>query len=193
MNIGPETRLSLLIRIQDDQDQHAWAEFVDIYWDLIYRFGRKKGLQEADALDLTQEVLCALRMGIKKFKYDPDRGSFKSWLLKIAHNERINLVKRRRPEPVGSGDSGILARQPSPEDSVIWEEEFLLRLLECALDRVKARCRDSKWEAFWLTAVAGKKPAEVARALSMSVGAVYIARSRVLELLRAEIEQMQQT
>ena len=68
----PPTRPSLLVRMRDAHDQAAWADFVRLYAPAIYRFARRKGLQDADAADLTQEVLrsvadaiaAALRPGV---------------------------------------------------------------------------------------------------------------------------------
>ena len=56
---GPETRQSLLLRLKDATQQEAWQEFVDIYEPLVYRLARKRGLQHADAMDISQEVFSA--------------------------------------------------------------------------------------------------------------------------------------
>jgi RNA polymerase sigma-70 factor (ECF subfamily) len=55
---------------------------------------------------------------------------------------------------------------------------------------VRDRFEDSSWRAFWLTAVEGKAAPEAARALGLTVGAVYTAKSRVLNRLRQEIQQV---
>ena len=47
----PTTRPSLLVRIRDARDAEAWREFVRLYSPLVYRFARRKGLQDADAAD----------------------------------------------------------------------------------------------------------------------------------------------
>jgi DNA-directed RNA polymerase specialized sigma24 family protein len=55
---GPQTtRTTLLLRVRDAGDRQAWSDFVDLYSPVIYRFGRRHGLQDADAADLVQEVL----------------------------------------------------------------------------------------------------------------------------------------
>src|SRR5262249_52941712 len=53
----PPTRASLLVRIRDARDAAAWGEFVDLYAPLVHGFARRQGLQDADAADLTQDVL----------------------------------------------------------------------------------------------------------------------------------------
>jgi hypothetical protein len=60
MSSTPETRASLLIRVRDPADQAAWHEFVEIYRPVILRLARQKGMQEADADDVAQQVLVAV-------------------------------------------------------------------------------------------------------------------------------------
>jgi hypothetical protein len=44
----PETRDTLLLRLQNPADQQAWGEFVQLYQPLIVRFAVRQGLQDAD-------------------------------------------------------------------------------------------------------------------------------------------------
>ena len=189
------TRPSLLLRIRDSQDTLAWIEFAGIYAPLVYAFGRKHGLQDADAADLTQEVFRAVAQAVGRFQYDTDRGGFRRWLFTIAHNELRDAIARRKRNPAGSGDTGIkqlIERQPEPIDShASWEEEYQRQRLDWAAQQVCGKVQESTWQAFWQTAVEGKSAEEVAVALKMSVGAVYIAKSRVIARLRKQIEEQE--
>src|SRR5262249_25093498 len=123
------TRPSLLARIKDTGDRQAWAEFVDIYAPLIYGFAQKKGLQEADAADLTQEVLGAVARSAARLEYDPARGTFRGWLFRVVRNELCDFGAARRRHRPGSGDTDmkrLLEEQPAPsEDEVaVWEREY---------------------------------------------------------------------
>jgi DNA-directed RNA polymerase specialized sigma24 family protein len=60
MDAEPSTRPSLLVRLCDLSDERAWSEFTEIYGPLVHRCGRRRGLQEADAQDLVQEVFRAV-------------------------------------------------------------------------------------------------------------------------------------
>jgi RNA polymerase sigma-70 factor (ECF subfamily) len=190
------TRPSLLIRVRDPQDAEAWAQFAALYGPLIYQFGRKQGLQDADAADLTQIVLHAVIDAMKRLDYDPQRGSFRSWLYKVVRNQLSKFRALQRKSPRGSGDTDAqqwLDDLPDadPGTSELWDREYERQLFLWAGERVKARCDAASWQAFWRTAVDGHGAQEVARSLGLSVGAVYTARSRILDRIRKEIRQAQ--
>jgi RNA polymerase sigma-70 factor (ECF subfamily) len=192
MSESPATRLSLLARIRDVRDGTAWGEFVELYAPLVYRLARKKGLQDADAADVTQDVLRTVVARADRFRYDPERGSFRGWLFTVAYNRLRKFANARRRQGQGRGDTGreVLDVQPArAEESALWEQEYRDRLLAWAAERVRAGFRESTWQAFWGTAVEGREPREVAVGLGISVGAVYIAKNRVLARIREVIHQ----
>ena len=191
----PATRASLLVRIRDAQDGEAWAQFVDIYAPLVYRYARKHGLQDADAADLTQEVLRAVSKSVHRLDYDRDRGSFRGWLFAVTRNTLSKFLARRKGQVRGSGDTAmkeLLEQQPDADEAeaAAWDREHERRLLRWAAGQVRDRFQESTWQAFWQTGVEGKGAREVADSLGISVGAVYIAKSRVLAQVKAQIEQV---
>src|ERR1700732_2246043 len=86
----PPTRASLLVRLRDPQDEAAWANFVDLYAPLVYGYARKQGLQDADAADLSQDVLAAVAGSIGRLEYDPKRGAFRNWLFTVVRRKISN-------------------------------------------------------------------------------------------------------
>ena len=189
------TRLSLLARLEDPEDQAAWAQFVELYGSLIYGFARDRGLQDADAADLTQEVFLAISRTAGRWRFDPARGSFRGWLFGVTRHHLARFLERRGSQPLGSGDSNAQARlneAPSPDDGLAaaWEKEFQQQLFRVASERIRDHFAPTTWEAFWRTATLGESPAAVAEQLGLSVGAVYVARSRILARLTEEIRQM---
>ena len=105
MMAAPETRPSLLLRLQNAGEQQAWGQFLEIYQPLILRLTRQRGLQEADAREVTQEVLIAVAGAIGRWETDPDRGSFRGWLTTIARNLVVNFLIRQSRHPRGTGNS----------------------------------------------------------------------------------------
>src|SRR6478672_5743706 len=110
MHESPTTRASLLVRLRDGDDAAAWQEFVQLYAPVIYGFARKRGLQDADAADLMQEVLQSVSSAARRLEYDPGRGTFRGWLFTITRNKVFNFLERRRRRVQGSGDSGMQER-----------------------------------------------------------------------------------
>jgi len=95
MTTSPHTRPSLLVRIRDAADREAWRQFVELYAPLVYRFARRRGLQDADAADLTQDVLQAVARSSGRLEYDPRRGTFRGWLFTVDRNKLHTFLRRQ--------------------------------------------------------------------------------------------------
>jgi RNA polymerase sigma factor (sigma-70 family) len=187
------TRASLLLRIRDPQDRMAWGEFVGLYAPLIHAYGRRRGLQDSDAADLTQEVLCRVARSAGGFEYDPARGSFRGWLFTVTLNE-VRKFAARRAREAGTGDSDVrqlLEQQPDEREQEAWRRDYQWNLFQWASQKVRCEFRDATWEAFWRTAVLAQDIDAVARELGVSAGAVYVARSRVTSRIREEIQAVE--
>jgi RNA polymerase sigma-70 factor (ECF subfamily) len=189
----PETRASLLVRIQNQHDEEAWREFVAIYRPVVYRLARQRGLQDADAEDLAQRVVISVQRAIGKWRADPAKGRFRFWLARIAQNAIINALTRQ-PLDIAAGGTSIhqlLEKQPQPDHHTQQdlEREYRRSLFRWAAQRVLPEFRNGTWEAFWLTTVDRMSVEDAARALGKSVGAIYAARSRVMRRLKDEIQQ----
>jgi len=192
MNLSREgrTSASLLARLQAADDPDAWAQFVRRYGPLLYRWCRAWHLQEADAEDVTQDVLVKLARRLREFQYDPAQ-SFRAYLKTLAHYAWCDLLAASRKTGTGAGDS-VVHRQldnVAARDDLgqRLQEEFDQELLEQAMLSVQHRIEPQTWEAFRLTALEGLSGADVAGRLNMKVAAVFKARSRVQQMLRDEL------
>ena len=137
------TRISLLGRLhRDPTDAAAWREFVDHYGRKIYGWCRKWNLQEADAHDVTQDVLLRLAAKLRDFEYDPSH-SFRAWLKTLTQHAWSDFLESRQRAGLGSGDSQVAAWLHSLEarDDLVQqlEAEFDRELLEEAMARVRLR------------------------------------------------------
>jgi RNA polymerase sigma-70 factor (ECF subfamily) len=189
---GLDTSATMLARVQNPADRQAWEEFVARYGPRIRQWCRRWNLQEADADDVTQEVLLRLAQKLRDFRYDPAR-SFRAWLKTVTHHAWRNFVDAQR-KGVGSGDSavqGLLNAVEAPESLVEHlDEEFERALTEEAMVRVRARVAPHTWEAFRLLVYDQLPGAEVAPRVNMQVAMVYVARSKVQKMLKEEIDQL---
>src|SRR5437868_11339015 len=124
----PPTRASLLLRLRDPRDGLAWKEFVDLYAPLVYGYLRKQGLQDADAADLSQDVLGAVAGAVGRLEYEPRRGLFRNWLFTIVRRKLSNWRRSQQSKPDRVKDAAtarFLEQQPAPEqEEAAWETEW---------------------------------------------------------------------
>jgi RNA polymerase sigma-70 factor (ECF subfamily) len=196
MSVGdsPQTRASLLVQLRDGANHAAWQEFIKLYGPVVYGFARKRGLQDADAADMMQEVMRSVSAAIGRLDYDRNQGTFRGWLFTITRNKIFTFLSARRLRPQGSGDTStnrLLEQHADGEDaSQAWEMEYQRRVAALAMERVKGEFQETTWRAFWLTGVEGRPVADVAAQVGLSAGAIYVAKSRVLARLKEEVEMM---
>jgi len=191
---SPVTRASLLIRLRDRTDQTAWNEFVTVYGPVIYQFARNRGLQDADAADMMQDVLRSVTGAIDRLDYDPRQGRFRGWLFTITRNRVMTLLASRKGKARGTGNSDVnslLAAQPDQHGGIDqdWELEYRRSQTALAMEQVRTEFSDKVWSAFWKTAVDAEPADAAGRELGMSTGAVYVAKSRVLARLREVVQR----
>jgi RNA polymerase sigma-70 factor (ECF subfamily) len=205
------TRQSLLLRLKQWDDAEVWREFFETYWELIYSVARRAGLNDAEAQEVVQETVIAVARKIGGFKADPQRGSFKSWLLGHARwriGDQFRARKRAArafeepPAPVG-GVPGVRGDETSGTEPLhrvadpagdrleeVWNAEWEQHVLRTALERVKAQVGVKQFQMFDLHARKGLSVAETARALGTTRAAVYMAKSRVGRLVRQEVKKL---
>ncbi len=193
------TRQSLLSRLRDCGDNAGWREFFETYWRLIYNVSRKSGLADAEAQDVVQNTFIYLTRKMPKFRYDPARGSFKSWL-RVVTRSRISAYRRQ-------ADTGLLIREPRtnadgepaleqiPDPSgdaldEVWQREWEENLLDTALRRVRAKVSSRQLLIFRLATQENLSLTQVAKKLGVSLAQVYLARHRIAKLLKVEVQQL---
>ena len=189
-----KTSATLLARLrQVPADQAAWVQFTECYGRKVYAWCRRWNLQEADAEDLTQDVLLKLAEKMQTFVYDPAK-SFRAWLKTVARHAWSDHWSGRKAVVAAGGSQALelLQTVEAREDLVRrLEEEFDRELLDEAVARVRLRVRPHTWEAFERTALQGQSGAEAARALGMKVATVFVARSKVQKMLQEEMQQLE--
>src|SRR5215469_1338509 len=139
----PTTSVTLLVRLrQDPTDQAAWGVFVERYGRHIYRWCRQWKLQDADAEDVTQDILVKLAQKLRDFAYDPSR-SFRGWLKTLAHHAWRDFVDSPRRARAAAGDALVWEQMQTLEarEDLVQrlQEAFDHDLLEAAKVRVRLR------------------------------------------------------
>ncbi|HEY1189769.1 MAG TPA: sigma-70 family RNA polymerase sigma factor [Gemmata sp.] len=177
------TSASLLRELHLRPSERHWERFVKTYTPLLYQWSRARGLQDADAVDLVQDVFALLVRKLPEFRYDSGK-SFRGWLRTVALNRWRETV-RNRGARVG-GDAG-LEQLVAPDDSWFGETEFRLHVVRRVMELIKHDFHEDTWRAFWDHAVTGRPAPLVARDLRTTPGAIYAAKVRVIARLREEL------
>jgi RNA polymerase sigma-70 factor (ECF subfamily) len=186
--LEPPTSMTLLGRLrQAPSDEAAWVQFVERYAPRVYCWCRQWGLQEADAQDVSQDVLLLLAEKMRSFSYDPS-GSFRGWLKTLTYHAWCDFVARQRR----GGATGLVLQTVEAQADLArrLENEFDRELLEEAMARVRLRVEPPTWQAFHLLALEGWPGARAAEQLHMKVATVFVARSKVQKMLREEVRRL---
>lgn len=178
------------------RDQQGWSKFIRIYTPLIYQWARKAGLQHEDITDVAQEVLRVVYLKIDRFDESrKQKGAFRSWLFGVT---RIAILDHKRvssKQEAGTGgtDAHFAMQQIELQqlDEIEHEADFVMGVdrvvLQQVIKLIQSEYNDSTWQAFWQTAVAGRKASEVAVEFGMNSAAVRQSKYRVLKRLREEL------
>ena len=194
------TRASLLHRLKDWRDQVSWQKFFDTYWPLIYGVARRAGLSDGEAQDVVQETMVHVARHMPCFLYDPAQGSFKAWLLNLTRWRIIDQARKRPKLPAPEATAARDDRVPPLEELIdpashdldaLWEAEWQNNLLNAAVANIKRRVEPQTYQLFDFNVNKAWPAAKVAATFSVPVERVHLAKHRVTEMLRLEVERLE--
>jgi len=184
------THATLLERLSDDLDPTAWREFHDCYAELIHGFARRQGQQRSDCDDIVQDVLLAVFKSMGRFRYDPARGKFRSYLKTLTLRAVFrNRRQQSRPELLGRLEDYVKRAAEDPAIEARWEDEWRQHHIRQAMRRLKPEFNEQDRVAFSFYVMQGRTALETAAALGLSVNQVYQAKSRILRRLSETIAE----
>jgi RNA polymerase sigma-70 factor (ECF subfamily) len=201
------TRTTLLNRVKDLQDQSSWQQFYDTYWKLIHGVAVKSGLTEPEAQDVVQETMLSAAKYLPDFKYDRKTGSFKIWLLNMTRWRIVDHLRKRGPQasqPLPSEETVTETLtcnkvpdhanpdldEKTPELDALWDAEWENNLFDAAITKVKRRLDPQKYQIFDFYVNKQWDADKVAKTFSISVEQVYLAKHRVTEMIKEEVERL---
>ncbi|WP_029631781.1 RNA polymerase sigma factor, partial [Zavarzinella formosa] len=152
----PVTRPSLLLRLRQFDDAAAWSEFLSLYGPAVFGYFRRRGLQEADAVDQTQEVFRCVAGFIGRFDYQPEAGRFRAWLFTVVARQYLKFHQRGDKLPLAD-DPACLDDVPAADacEEAAWEESVRRQMFDIALEQVRAQVNETTYLAFKFTAIDG--------------------------------------
>lgn len=188
-----QTSVSLIQRLKTPADAAAWARFDALYRPLLQSWLRRQAVADADADDLTQETLAVVMRRLPDFEHNGRQGAFRHWLRAILAN-CLKAFRRQGRDRAAGGDQfqEMAARleDPRSELSRHWEQQHDRHLLAGLLEMLAGEFEPKTLLAFRRHVLEGLSPELTAGEAGLSVGAVYIAKSRILRRLREELHQL---
>ena len=195
------TRQTLLERLKNLDDNLSWREFFEMYWPLIFNVARKFGLSDVEAQEVVQETVIAVSRNIEKFEYNPERGSFKNWLLKMTRWRILDQVRKRaqhmktfsRPTspPDAERRTDTIDRIPDPNGNsmeMVWDEEWKKNLVQLASQRIRKRVDPLHYQIFHLCVEKEVPIARICEMFDVPAGRVYVIKCRISTLIRKEVQ-----
>jgi len=195
------TRHSLLDRLRDLDDHDSWQEFFDTYWKLIYCAALKSGLPDDEAEDVVQETIIGIAHKMEKFQYEPEKCSFKGWLMHVTRRRIIDHLRKgqTRPQSVGgwtspddtsTGEPALQIPDRAAETAFerIWDDEWQKNLVDAAMERVKRKVKPEHYQIFHLNSVKNMPARDIAILTGVSTAKVYVVQHRVARLVKREVE-----
>jgi RNA polymerase sigma factor (sigma-70 family) len=199
---GVETRRTLLQRLKHWDDEESWRQFFNTYWRLLHSVAIKAGLTETEAQDAVQETIISVAKTMPKFQYDPARCSFKTWLWHLAHKRITDQFRKRPPRAcaapptsgTGTSRTGTVERVADPaslELDQVWDKEWEQRIFEAAVERVKSKASVEQYQMFDFYVLRNWPVKKVASTLGISSAQVYLAKHRVMGLIKREVKLLE--
>lgn len=189
----PETRHSLIVRLKGRDNERAWQDFVVAYESFLKRMAARHGVPERHVADVTQQILMAIARSIDTWQDDGHDASFRRWLSTVSRNVVIRFMTReRRHNATGGSDLlELLSHIPAaPDERQVQHYEH--ELIVWAAEQVRSDFHTTSWQAFTATVIEGQSVADVADALGITAGSIYMSRSRILARIRTKIQTLLQ-
>ena len=125
--MGLEAETVIVVAAQGGSEP-AWRQLFEMHFDAVYRFCLALAMGRREVAEETAQqvfITAARRIG----RFDPQKGTFRGWLLGIARNRYMTLEakerRRRRYEALSEGASGDWVQRQEPDLHV---HEALARL-----------------------------------------------------------------
>ncbi|HWN96925.1 MAG TPA: sigma-70 family RNA polymerase sigma factor [Methylomirabilota bacterium] len=195
------TRRTLLNRLRNLDDQESWRTFFDLYWRLLYNVARKSGLDDPGAQEIVQETVIAVARKMPEFRYDPARGTFRQWLLRITRRRIVDHLRRVYRQPLKAEvapdlldeeeeHAAAITDQSASAIDRVWDEEWEQSTFDAAVARVRAAINPRHFQVFDYCVLKGWPASKVAATLGLNAAQVYLAKHRVAQAMKRAVREI---
>jgi len=192
VNEDLNTRITLLHRLRDHDDDKSWSEFVEIYTPLLFAYCRKREIKLQEITDIVQEVFRSVSLAMGRFQYDPDKGRFRAWLFTVLRNTIVTYFNKANRAPITSRETQLVNRMEShlQEETTDWDHDYRLRLLNWAMKKIQPEFSERNWTIFTETALHERSVDDVAAKFGMKNNTVTVTKYRITQRLRQVIQSV---
>ncbi len=190
----PETPVSLLLRLREEDQQAvwqvSWKRFLELYHGPlramaagIYRHHTGEATPPQNVVeDVVAQVVAEF---FKRNQYDPNRGRLRTYLRVLTNARVVDLLRRQRPlDHVPLEDSETFEKElipnETPEESRTFEQSLLATLIEDLKETIPLR----QFQIFEMVKLLEMPPSRVAEELGVSRGVVDNTVYKVMQRLR---------
>ena len=195
------TRRTLLSRLRNLDDQESWRTFFDLYWRLLYNVARRSGLDDSGAQEIVQDTVIAVARKMPEFRYDPARGTFRQWLLRITRRRIVDHLRRVYREPPkaelapesldeAEEHAEAITDQNAGAIEAAWNEEWEKSTFEAALARVRAEINPRHFQVFDYCVLKEWPASKVAATLGLNAAQVYLAKHRAAQAMKRAVRRI---
>jgi len=184
------TRSSVLRAVANTENEAAWNRLFNLYAGFVFSIARRKGLNDTDADDMVQMVFTDLARNLPTFKYDREKGRFRSYLTGLVNWRIIDRLKTLKRETELKADFRKYVRSAAGKDDTFAEREWQAAATEEALRRIKPDVRPEHYAAFVASAIEGQDTEIVTKLYGISSDNLYQIRKRLTAKLRETVAEV---
>lgn len=178
------TRATLLIRLRNKYDDESWEDFTNYYSKYVYAVLKGMGVAFDELDDMKQSIMLKLWKSLPDFEYNPEKGSFRSWLCTVIRRTVYNYFRSKKEISELKSEESVNA-----DIDKIAEKEWMLHIASLAWDNICNDFSETVKETY-IRLSNGEKAEEIAEALNISRGSVYVYKERVQKALRKEVRRL---
>ena len=184
------TRSSVLRAVANTENEAAWQRFFDLYAGFVFSIARSKGLNDTDADDIVQMVFVDLMRNLLSFKYDREKGRFRSYLAALVKWRVIDRLKAVRRDAELKAGFMEEVKETGQGDEEFADREWKAVAMDHALRRIKSSVRPEHYAAFVASTVEGQDTETVMKLYNLSRDNLYQIRKRLSERLRKVMSEV---
>lgn len=157
---------ALLVRVRDDGDEAAFAEFFSIFTPKLVAWAIGRGCASGEADSVVQDVMMTAWTRAKSF--DSNKASARTWMYTLVRNRMIDLYrsnKRRRSAYEEAADIANIIDVTEPEKV---QSDVVRAEISAMLQLLPEEQREAMYKVYFL----GKSHREIAEELSLPIGTV---------------------